>query len=159
MKKWFLNAETTLVLILMLGLILKLMHVEWADLILIIGFLTLAFLYLLIGGLTRNPATVSKFSPLLNETPLTHLQSIAVKSTSSALSVVLVGILFQILKWEGATLMLMVGVISGVVCMGLVYFILRFNQPIVYNYLFYRLVPIVFMAASLWYYADKLSVF
>ncbi len=158
MKKWFLNIEFSIVGLVIIGMILKLLHLPLSDLILMIAFLTLAFIYLFFGLSTGKdvPKTISPFD---NETPFSKIETFTLLAAGNSLSVCLVGILFQVLHWEGSEFMLMVGTIGSAVAMILVYFILRINQTAIYNFIFFRQLPITFMAAAMWYLGDKMSIF
>lgn len=158
MKKWYINVEYVLVFIVILGLVFRLIHTGPSDLFIMVGLLTLAVWYMFFG-LTATNGIPFNLSPFLKDTPFTLLEAFVLKAIGLAIAASLIGLLFQILKWEGGYFMLMVGGISSVVGLILSYFILRLNRAIIYNFIFFRQLPITFMTLVMFYLGDSLSAF
>jgi len=157
MKKWFLNIEFSLVGLVIIGMGLRLLHLPFADLILMVALLTLSFIYLFLG-LSANNEIDKSISPFLNETPFLKVESLTLLIAGIAISAMLVGILFEILHWEGGKYMITIGGISSLIAMIGVYFLLRINQTVVYNFIFFRQLPITFMAGAMLYLGDRLNL-
>ncbi|MEI2676013.1 MAG: hypothetical protein V9F05_18425 [Chitinophagaceae bacterium] len=144
MKKWFVNIEYVFVSLIIVGLALRLVHVGPTDLIIMIGFLGLAFWYLFFG-ISGSQGMSAALVPFQLDSPFSKIKSFAMLSIGNSLSISLIGILFQVSKWEGGYFMIMVGGISAVIGLLMSYFILRKNRPEIYNFIFFRQLPVTVM--------------
>ncbi len=149
MKSWFRNLEMAVVGICGIGMTMKLLHLSFADMLLLFAFFTLASLYLLMGLVTTS-SVLHKINPLEDDTDLNNFEKQLLRASGLGMSVAVIGVLFHLLHWEGSEMQLMIGSISCAVCMLVSLITLRVNQPAVFQFLFYRLMPVAFMSGALY---------
>ncbi len=157
MKKWFVNIEYVFVLLIIVGLALRLLHAGPTDLLIMIGFLGLAFWYLFFG-ISGSQGMATALVPFQPDSPFSKIESFALLTIGNSLSVSLIGILFKVSKWEGGDFMIMVGGISAVIGLLMSYFILRKNRPEIYNFIFFRQLPITVMTTVMLSLGDSYNL-
>lgn len=158
MKKWYVNVEYVFILLVIVGLGLRLVHMGPTDLLIMIGLLSLAFWYFFIG-ISSAEGMPAVLMPYNLEMPFSKIESFVMLAIGNSMSISLIGILFQVLKWEGGYFMLMIGGISAVVALLMSYFLLRINRTAIYNFIFFRQLPIAFMTGVMLYLGDTFSAF
>lgn len=154
MKKWFVNTEFVLLFLVILAMILKQFHLNGSDLLLLVSLLSLANLYLFFGITSTLPIT-EKASPYLTDKPLSKPETTTLLVSGISISIVLVGILFEVLKWGGGANMLVIGLTTGVLTLIIQYFIVRILHAEIFKFIFYRQLSIMAMSAALWYIGSK----
>jgi len=154
MKKWFVNTEFVLLFLVIVAMILKQLHLNGSDLLLLVSLLSLANLYLFFGIASNLPIT-EKASPYLTDKTLSKPESTTLLVSGISISIVLVGVLFEVLKWEGGANMLMIGLTTGVLTLIIQYFIVRILHAEIFKFIFYRQLSIMAMSAALWYLVSK----
>ncbi|MFI5171721.1 MAG: hypothetical protein ACHQFW_04985 [Chitinophagales bacterium] len=157
MKTWFIRTETILVFIVIIAMIMRFFHINGTDFILMVSLMTLAFLYLFMGASAKAKG-FRKYSPINNSIELQEHEASIILSSGVAMSIAVIGVVFHLLHWEGSEMQLMVGAISGIICLAGCYFFLRINQPLLYGYIFFRLLPVTVMSGFLWI-LDERGVF
>lgn len=144
MTNIFRNIETGIVFVCIVGLALRLFELQFADLLLMIGMLSLSFFYLF-TGLAFNQKELKKLSPVRTDTELTGLAKGTTFIAFLGMSVACVGILFRLLHWPGWQPQLMSGCVGSIVGLIGSYFIIRVQEPKVHQIILYRvgaLIPI-----------------
>ena len=156
MKKWFSNLEFGIVGIVIVAMVMRNMDIGFADTFLMIGLLALTFSYFYFG-ISASFSAQSSISPYPIATEFSNIEKTVLLATGNAISISVIGLLFYIMKWEGAEFMLMVGTIANLITIVVVYFMFRLNHAAVFNFIFYRQLPIALMCGLMWYYADKIN--
>lgn len=146
--KIYRTVEQIAIFICIVGLTLRLLEMSFAENLLMIGLLTLAFIFLFAGIIIRNDKWLSYY-PVPIETDITPLASLIGLVSGLGLSIASVGILFRLLHWPGWQQQLMVGLISSAVALIGVFLVIRQQETKLYQYLSYRLIMIIGMGILL----------
>lgn len=150
MKNITRNAEQVTVAVVILGLILRLLEIELADTILMIGLLTLSFVYLMFGMLAINNNLQYLTIAQTGDT-LTTVAKMISGLCGLAMSIAAIGIMFRILHWPSWQFMLMTGVVACAVCLLLCYLVVRPQHEKLASFLNYRMVMMLGMSLLLMY--------
>jgi len=146
-QKLFGIAEMIALGIAIAGLSLRLLEINGSDMLLLIGMLFLAFLYLLLGVLTSDET--QKYFPVPLEEKLTQVRRITLIAGGIGLSVIITGILFRLLHWSGWQMQLMVGMGGCAISILLAFFTLRIAEKKTYQFITIRLLVALGMSLML----------
>lgn len=136
------NLESAAILIAAIGLSLQLLDKSF-PLLIMLGLLTVAFCYLLMGILTQGP--YMEYFPIAIEHDLTPLHQKIILITGLGMSVSAVAILFRLMHWEGWQMQMMVGLGSTTVAIILNVLFIRRREPKLFQYMGYRALMLVVM--------------
>lgn len=125
------------------------MHYAFTEYFIIVGFLSLAFFYLLIG--TQNRAQFPKKLKAFPDITMNTWEGLALLVSGEGVAVSMIGILFYFLNWEGSGIMLMVGGLAGLMGLLAQVLYLRLRQPEIYTFFVYRLITITVICGYLLY--------
>jgi hypothetical protein len=136
------NLESVAVLIAMAGLALQLLDKSIPQLIML-GLLTVAFCYLLMGLLTQGP--YMDYFPIAIEHALNPWHQKIILITGLGMSVSAIAILFRLMHWEGWQMQMMVGLGSSTFAIILNVLFMRRREPKLFQYLGYRALMLIVM--------------
>ena len=109
--------EKTVIVLVLIGLILKFFFISGAGIVLSLSCGTLALLYFMSGfTLFNNIPIKDAFKPIQNE-GLSPKQMFVSKLLAWGLSLLVLGILFKIMHWNNAGMMLLLGLGTSLLCM------------------------------------------
>jgi len=140
------KAEIILVGLAIISIILRLMHLVGANIVTVLSFTFLACLYFYFGFAIFNDIRLRDIFKKASYQDISALRIIGAIVTGIAISMAIVGMEFRIMRWPGASIMLMVG--GLVLCLLTVMALIRYfsaKAPFYLNIL-KRLVPYTILA-------------